>query len=172
MQATAAVEAAGSGGQYLTFGLDGEAFALGILNIKEIIEVGTVTPVPLMPGFLRGVINLRGAVVPVVDLKARFGKPRTQVARRSCIVIVEAETGVGVQDVGILVDAVHEVLEIPDADIEPPPSLGAAVRPDFIRGMAKVDGRFVILLDPGRVLCVEELGALAGAAATPESAAA
>ncbi|MBS4096542.1 MAG: chemotaxis protein CheW [Sulfuricella sp.] len=146
--------------QYLTFMLGGEIYAIGILCIKEIIEYGQLTVVPMMPGFVRGVINLRGAVVPVVDLSSRFGKASTGVTRRSCIVIVEAEGGEGRQDVGVLVDAVNEVLEIPAADIEPPPSFGARIRADFISGMGKVGGHFVIVLNVDRVLSVDEMSQL------------
>jgi purine-binding chemotaxis protein CheW len=150
--------------QYLTFMLGGEIFAIGILCIKEIIEYGQLTVVPMMPGFVRGVINLRGAVVPVVDLSTRFGKVSTGVTRRSCIVIVEVATGEDKQDVGVVVDAVNEVLEIPAAEIEPPPSFGAKIRADFISGMGKVDGHFVIVLNVDRVLSVDEMSQLSQAA--------
>ena len=145
------------GGQYLTFSLSGEMFAIGILAIKEIIEFGGVTGVPMMPEFIRGVINLRGAVVPVVDLAARFHHRVSEVGRRSCIVIVEVQAGEEIQDVGIIVDSVSEVLEIPAADIEPAPAFGAKIRTDFIRGMGKVNGKFVIILDVDRVLSVDDL---------------
>lgn len=149
--------------QYLTFMLGGEVFAMGILSIKEIIEYGNLTEVPRMPSFIRGVINLRGAVVPVIDLGARFGKQPTQVARRTCIVIIEVSTGEGEQqDVGVMVDAVNEVLEIPIGDIEPPPTFGANIRADFIRGMGKVNEKFVIILDVNHVLSLDEMAALAG----------
>lgn len=143
--------------QYLTFMLGGEMFAIGILGIKEIIEYGNVTAVPMMPDWVRGVINLRGSVVPVMDLAARFGRPPATVSRRSCIVIVEVRTRESSQIVGAMVDAVNEVLEIPASEIEPPPVFGARLRTDFMRGMGKVNSRFVILLDPDRVLTVEEL---------------
>jgi len=146
--------------QYLTFTLGGEMFAVAILNVKEIIEYGTVTEIPMMPGFIRGVINLRGAVVPVIDLSCRFGGKATQVARRTCIVIVEMSEGDTKQDIGVMVDAVSEVLEIAQADIEPPPAFGANIRTDFISGMGKVNGKFVILLNVARVLSVEEIAAL------------
>jgi len=146
--------------QYLTFMLGGEIFAIGILGIKEIIEYGQLTEVPMMPGFIRGVINLRGSVVPVVDLSCRFGRHSTEVTRRTCIVIVEVRAGEGQQDIGIVVDAVNEVLEIPQDQIEPPPTFGAKVRADFISGMGKVDGHFVILLSVDRVLSVEEMSQL------------
>ncbi|MBI1398325.1 MAG: chemotaxis protein CheW [Betaproteobacteria bacterium] len=149
--------------QYLTFVLGGETYAVGILRIKEIIEYGALTSVPMMPSFIRGVINLRGAVVPVVDLQARFGKTSTQVARRTCIVILEIESNGESQDIGVLVDAVNAVLDIAEADIEPPPSFGTGIRPDFVEGMGKIDGRFVIILDLSRVLSIDELARLASA---------
>lgn len=152
--------------QYLTFQLAGDVFAIGILGIKEIIQYAGLTQVPMMPDCILGVMNLRGAVVPVMDLAARFGKAGAGITRRSCIVIVE----VGVDgadgdrgerhDMGILVDAVNAVLEIAASEIEPAPSFGARIRTDFIEGMGKVDGKFVILLDVSRVLSVAEIGAL------------
>ncbi len=150
--------------QYLTFTLGGEHFAVGTLSVKEIIEYGQLTSVPMMPPSIRGVINLRGAVVPVIDLGARFGGRQTEVGRRTCIVILEVEQDDAQQVLGVVVDAVNEVLEIAPADIEPPPAFGAHIRTDFIQGMGKVDGRFVILLNIGRVLSVDELAALSQAA--------
>ncbi|HUX91908.1 MAG TPA: chemotaxis protein CheW [Gallionellaceae bacterium] len=147
--------------QYLTFNLGGEVFAIGILAIKEIIEYGNLTEVPMMPDFIRGVINLRGAVVPVVDLSARFGRAGTKITRRTCIVIVEMESDDERQDVGVIVDAVNEVLEILPQDIEPAPAFGAKIRTDFISGMGKVASKFVILLNVNRVLSMNELAALA-----------
>ena len=149
--------------QYLTFTLGGEMFALAILNVKEIIEFGTVTEIPMMPAFIRGVINLRGAVVPVIDLSCRFGGQTTQVGRRTCIVIVELQQDDQQYDIGVMVDAVSEVLEIGRADIEPPPAFGARIRTDFIAGMGKVNGKFVIILNIARVLSVEEIALLAQA---------
>lgn len=146
--------------QYLTFLLGGEMFAVGILNVKEIIEYGTVTGIPMMPPFIRGVINLRGAVVPVIDLSSRFGNHPSEVSRRTCIVIVEVSEGDERQDIGIVVDAVSEVLEIPRTEIEPPPTFGAKIRADFITGMGKVGGRFVIILNVSQVLSVEEISLL------------
>lgn len=147
--------------QYLTFQLGHEMFAIGILGIKEILEYGTLTTVPMMPGFVRGVINLRGAVVPVIDLSARFGRRSSEVTRRSCIVIIEAKGEAGSQDLGILVDSVSEVLEIAATDIEPAPDFGTGLRQEFISGMAKVDNKFVITLNVNRVLSVDEMLMLA-----------
>jgi purine-binding chemotaxis protein CheW len=150
-------------GQYLTFLLGGEMFAIGILGIKEIIEYGSLTEVPMMPEFIRGVINLRGAVVPVVDLSARFGRTASEITRRRCIVIIEAAGESEKHDVGVVVDSVSEVLEIPASEIEPAPSFGAKIRADFISGMGKVNGKFVIILDADRVLSVDEMAMLSGA---------
>ena len=148
--------------QYLTFSLGGEMFAVGILNVKEIIEYGHLTEIPMMPAFIRGVINLRGSVVPVIDLSARFGGRTTEVSRRTCIVIVEVSDGEMRHDIGIMVDAVSEVLDIPGSEIEPPPSFGAKIRADFIFGMGKVNGKFVIILNIDKVLSVEEIAMLTG----------
>ncbi|MCQ1551337.1 MAG: chemotaxis protein CheW [Candidatus Accumulibacter phosphatis] len=153
--------AAESPPQYLTFVLGGEMFAVGILNVKEIIEYGHLTEIPMMPAFIRGVINLRGAVVPVIDLAARFGKTQSLIGKRSCIVIVEVRENELRHDIGLLVDAVSEVIEIPASDIEPPPSFGARIRADFIHGMGKVAGKFVILLNIVKVLSVDEIAMLA-----------
>ena len=149
--------------QYLTFMLAGEVFAIGILGIKEIIEYHNITEVPMMPESVRGVINLRGSVVPVMDLQARFGRPASAVTKRTCIVIVEVEAEGERQVVGVIVDAVNEVLDIDAAEIEPPPSFGARIRTDFIYGMGKVKGSFVILLDVDRVWSCADIQALAGA---------
>ena len=146
--------------QYLTFMLGGEVFAIGILCIKEIIEYAGLTEVPMMPECIRGVINLRGAVVPVLDLSARFGKKAGEVTKKTCIVIVEVQSGEERHDMGVVVDAVNAVLEIPASEIEPPPAFGAKIRTDFIEGMGKVDGKFVILLNVNRVLSVAEIGAM------------
>ena len=156
MNASAAQGASIEPTQYLTFLLAQEQFAIGILGIKEIIEYHGVTEVPMMPPCVRGVINLRGAVVPVLDLLARFGRPSSSVTKRTCVVIVEVDRKV----VGLVVDAVNEVLDIAPADIEPSPSFGAHVRSDFIQGVGKVRGKFVLLLDVNRALSLDEIGAM------------
>ncbi|WP_148861045.1 chemotaxis protein CheW [Marinobacter fonticola] len=153
--------------QYLTFQIGKEMFAVGILRIREIIEYGNLTTVPMMPEFVRGVINLRGSVVPVIDLSSRFGRGESTINRRSCIVILEidapraANDDDTLQQIGVIVDAVSEVLEIAPAEIEPAPGFGARIRPDFIAGMGKVQGRFVILLDVQHVLDIGEMAELA-----------
>lgn len=152
-------------GQYLTFVLDGETYAIGILSIKEIIAYDRLTEVPMMPHFIRGVINLRGRVVPVVDLLSRFGQGNTSLAKRTSIVIVETreqteDHSEKVTDIGIIVDAVNEVVDIVEDMIEPAPSFGAAIRPEFIIGMAKQDGQFIVMLAVDTVLAVDEMAAI------------
>ena len=166
--ALAAAQAAVEEKQYLTFMLGGEMFSISILCIKEIIWYANLTEVPMMPACIRGVINLRGAVVPVMDLSSRFGKPSTPVTKNTCIVIIEVATQVEGehQNMGVVVDSVQAVLEIPSNEIEPAPSFGAKIRPDFIEGIGKVNGKFVILLNVNRVLSNEEIGAM-GQALTP-----
>jgi purine-binding chemotaxis protein CheW len=158
--------------QYLTFVLAGEIFAMGILAIKEIIEYATLTEVPMMPEYVRGVINLRGSVVPVIDLSVRFGKPSSPVTKRTCIVIIEVVSRGESHILGLVVDAVNAVLDIPAAEIEPPPAFGASIRTDFIQGMGKVNGKFVVLLDVDHVLAADEMQVLTQAqdAATNEAA--
>ena len=165
-----AVKADETPSQYLTFTLGGEMFAVGILNVKEIIEYGNLTEIPMMPAFIRGVINLRGSVVPVIDLAARFGGNPSELGRRTCIVIVEVADGELQHDIGIMVDAVSEVLDIPGSEIEPPPSFGAKIRADFIFGMGKVAGKFVIILNINKVLSVEEIAAITSTGKTPGEA--
>jgi purine-binding chemotaxis protein CheW len=156
--------------QYLTFMLGGEMFSISILCIKEIIWYSNLTEVPMMPVCIRGVINLRGAVVPVMDLSSRFGKPSTPVTKSTCIVIVEVENqGEGEsQNMGVVVDSVQAVLEIQASEIEPAPNFGAKIRPDFIEGIGKVSGKFVILLNVNRVLSTEEIGQMGQLAAAAQ----
>jgi len=153
--------------QYLTFVLGKETFAVGILIIKEILEYEEPTDVPMMPAFVRGVVNLRGTVVPVIDLSARFGRPSAAVTKRTCIVIIETALNDVRQVLGVVVDAVNEVLEIAATDIEPPPDFGTSIRTDFIQGMGKVRDKFVIILKVDSVLSTDEMEQLAGAARTP-----
>jgi purine-binding chemotaxis protein CheW len=156
--------------QYLTFRLREETFAMAILGVKEIIEFGTLTPVPMMPECVRGVINLRGRVVPVIDLAVRFGREQTVPNRRTCVVIVEVGTEDERQDLGVVVDAVNQVVEIPAQDIEPAPGFGTKVRAEFIAGMGKLNGDFVIILDMAKVLSPEDLAALMPSSGDTEAA--
>jgi purine-binding chemotaxis protein CheW len=143
--------------QYLTFMQGGEVYAIGILHVKEIIGYGQVTPVPMMPDYIRGVINLRGRVVPVVDLAARLGRESTPVGKRTCIIILEVEGDGEVQDMGMVVDAVNEVVEIGPDQMAPPPAFGAMIRSDFIEAMGRVDGGFVVVLGVEQVLSVQDM---------------
>ncbi len=159
--AATGIQASEEAQQYLTFMLSGETYAVGILRIKEIIQYGQLTEVPRMPDFIRGVINLRGAVVPVIDLSARFGKPPTSIGRRNCIIIIEVALAEETQHVGVMVDAVNAVLEIPANEIEPTPTFGTHIRADFIAGMGKINGKFVIILNIQHVLSMDDMATLA-----------
>ena len=148
--------------QYLTFALGEEVFAMDIRTVREIIQYGPMTTVPLMPDFVRGVINLRGAVVPVIDLAVRFGRACTTIGKRTCIVIVEVEQGDSMQLLGIIVDAVNEVLAVEGHQLESRPAVGARIRADFIAGILKHHEQFVVVLDIPHVLSLDELAELVG----------
>ena len=143
--------------QYLTFFIRDEEYAVEILRVREIIEHERVTHVPAMPPHVRGVINLRGSVLPVIDLATKFGHGETVTTRTACIVIVETMLHGELLTVGLAATAVSEVVDIGAADIEPPPSFGTNVRVDFLTGMGKLDGRLVLILDIDRVLSPVEL---------------
>lgn len=143
--------------QYLTFVLGDEVFAMEITSVREIIQNAAVTVVPLMPDFVRGVINLRGAVVPVIDLQCRFGREVTRVGKKTCTIIFDASNESEKLELGLLVDAVREVIEIAPSQIEVPPQFGTTIARDFIRAMAKVDGAFIVILDPFRALNIDEM---------------
>lgn len=143
--------------QYLTFQLAEEMYALGIMNVREILEFHRPTRVPMMPDFVEGVIGLRGEVVPVIHLARRLGLPEGEVTKRTCVIIVEVEGSNGRQDIGVMVDGVSEVLEIPADRVRPAPEVGSSGRDEFVRGMGRLDAGFVILLAEDRLLSVEEL---------------
>lgn len=152
-----------SASQYLSFSLGSETYAMPIATVAEIIGYTEVTQVPLMPAFIRGAINLRGAVLPVIDLSIRLGREPAEQTKRTCIVVVEVHQGETRQAFGVVVDAVHAVLDFDGGSIEPAPSFGPRIRTDFIAGMARVDGRFVIVLDLSRVLSIDDMAELAAA---------
>lgn len=141
--------------QFLSFVLAGEEYAVEILRVKEIIEYNSLTRVPAMPPAVRGVINLRGRVVPVVDLALRFGLPESTITPRSCIVMVELATDEGALVMGIITDAVSEVLDLTADQIQPPPSFGTAVGCEFLEGMAEANKKFVMLLNIDRALSAD-----------------
>jgi purine-binding chemotaxis protein CheW len=151
-------------GKYMTFKLADEAYGLEILKVREIIGLMEITRVPRAAEFIRGVINLRGKVIPVVDLRLKFGMPRNEPTDQTVIIVVQYELSGQSFTMGILVDQVLEVLSIEAAQIEPPPSFGAAVDADFIRGVGKSEERVIFLIDIGRVLSEREAAAMALAA--------
>jgi purine-binding chemotaxis protein CheW len=147
-------------GKYLTFTLAEEEYGIGILKIKEIIGMMPITSVPRTPEFVKGVINLRGKVIPVIDLRLRFGMEELEYTERTCIIVVEIDGQTGIILIGIVVDAVSEVLNIKNEDMEDTPAFGAKLNTQYILGMAKMEGGVKILLDIDQVLNAEELSAL------------
>ncbi len=155
--------------QYLSFFVAGEEYALGILEVKEIVEFTTLTKIPSTPQAIRGVVNLRGRVVPVVDLAVRFGLAETQITKRACVVMVEAKWDGDLAIVGILADSVSQVMELPAASVQAPPSFGTKAKAEFLKGMANSGEKFVLILDLERVLHTLTLdAAMVGAAASGE----
>ncbi|MGK5092007.1 chemotaxis protein CheW [Deltaproteobacteria bacterium TL4] len=143
--------------QYLTFILDDEIFAVDISKVREVLEYTAVTKVPRVPEFIRGVINLRGNVVPVVDLRLNFGMSLTKRTINTCIIIVEVTINDEALVLGALADSVKEVIDMDPEQIEPPPKIGTKLRTEFIKGMGKYNDDFVIILDIDRVFSVDEL---------------
>ena len=150
--------------KYLTFTLAGEEYGIGILKIKEIIGMMPITMVPQTPAFVKGVINLRGKVIPVIDLRLRFNMEAIEYNERTCIIVVEIKGQSGTIQIGIVVDSVSEVLNIKGSDIEETPTFGAKLNTEYILGMAKMEGSVKILLDIDKVLSSEEIAKLEDAA--------
>ena len=151
-------------GKYLTFTLAGEEYGIGILKIKEIIGMMVITTVPQTPNFVKGVINLRGKVIPVMDLRLRFNMEAIDYTERTCIIVVEIEANAGTVQIGIVVDAVSEVLNVNGENIEETPIFGDKLNMDYILGMAKMEGGVKILLDIDKVLNSDEIATLEKAA--------
>jgi purine-binding chemotaxis protein CheW len=162
--ATPAPAASTAAGKYLTVALDCEAYGIAVLKVREIIRLQKITPVPQMPAYVRGVINLRGRVIAIVDLRAKFGL-KAECAERTCIVVVQVRTGGDESDqtmpMGLIVDSVDEVVNLAAADIEPTPDFGTTVNTSYLLGMAKVKNRVMTLLDIDRVIAPEVVKALA-----------
>ncbi len=158
--------------QYLTFYLGQDEYAVAVLSVKEIIEYGVVTKVPTTPPYIRGVINLRGSVVPVIDLAVKFGLAESAVSRRTCIVIVETTLRGERVVMGVVADAVSQVIEFSPEDIELPPAFGTHVRLEYLTGMAKIGAKFVLILNVDAVLTRDELGITVGARPPIQSGAA
>jgi purine-binding chemotaxis protein CheW len=155
--------------QYLTFTLDGEQYAIGVAKVREVLEHTKITKLPRTATFMKGIINLRGAGVPVIDLRLKFGLPETPITKDTSIIVMEVESQDGPVVVGALADAVHEVVDIDEASIEPAPRFGTRLAAEFIKGVGKKDELFIILLDIDRIFNVEEITVLA--AGKEESAA-
>jgi len=143
--------------QHLTFVLSDEEFAIPVITIREIIEYGHLTNVPMVPEFIHGVVNLRGNVVPVFSLAKKFGLEVGEVGKRTCIIILDAQIEGETVVMGVVVDKVLQVIEIPESNIEPAPTLGATIRTDFIKGMGRMEDNFIIILDIVQVLSAEEI---------------
>jgi purine-binding chemotaxis protein CheW len=143
--------------QFLTFHFAAEEYAVDILRVREIVEYDTITRVPGMPRCITGVLNLRGSVVPVVDLALKFGFPQSTVTNRTCVLIFETTLDDEPAVIGVLADSVSQVLELGADGIEPPPGFGTRIGVDYLIGMGKVDGRFVLILDIEKILTVDEL---------------
>ncbi|MDP2690319.1 MAG: chemotaxis protein CheW [Deltaproteobacteria bacterium] len=148
--------------QYLTFKLEDEVFALDISKVREVLDFTTVTKVPRTPDFMRGVINLRGSVVPVVDMRLKFGMSATGQTVNTCIIIVEINLDGERLVLGALADSVQEVIELEPGQIEPPPRLGTRLSTEFIRGMGKRDEQFIIILEIDRIFSTDELSIVSG----------
>jgi purine-binding chemotaxis protein CheW len=146
--------------QYLTFQLGGEVFGLDVSNVREILEFTGVTKVPKTPEYMRGVINLRGSVVPVLDMRLKFGLARTEKTVNTCIIVVEVSFEEEHTVIGALVDSVEEVFELEPQHIEPPPRIGTRLRTDFIKGMGMRDDGFIILLDIDRLFTSDDVAAI------------
>jgi len=156
--------------QYLTFRLGEEVFGLDVGKVREILDFTTITNVPRTPEFIRGVINLRGSVVPVVDMRVKFGMSATEKTVNTCIVVAEVELEGDSIVLGALVDSVHEVFELEPGQIEPAPRIGTKLKTEFIKGMGKRDDRFIILLDVDKAFSAEELSLVADSAQPQEKA--
>jgi purine-binding chemotaxis protein CheW len=146
--------------QYLTFSVAGEQLAINISEVEEIIEINHITHVPMTPGYISGVIHLRGNVVPVVDLSARLTNTICTFTKLTCIILVEINTGSSNQQIGMIVDQVEEIIEISNNDTKPPPGFGGEINVDFIQAMGKVGDNFIILLEVSKILSTKELSQL------------
>ena len=143
--------------QYLTFTLEEEVFALEITKVREVLEFTSITKVPRTPDYMMGVINLRGSVVPVIDLRLKFGMPKTEKDVNTCIIIVEVALDKDLLVIGALADSVQEVFDLSSDQIEPPPNIGTNMKTEFIKGMGKRDDHFMIILDIDKILSSDEL---------------
>lgn len=153
---------AGKDDKFLTFSLGEELYGIPILKVKEIIGMMAITSVPKLPSYIRGIINLRGKIIPIIDLRLKFGLPERKYDDRTCIIVVELETGNGVRTSGLVVDTVQEVLEIDHTCVEPPPTYGIDVDQTFLTGIGKLKDRVVMILETERILTSGELSIVGG----------
>ncbi len=158
--------------QYLTFTLGEETYAFDVGNVREVLEVIPITKIPRMPLFVSGVINVRGSVVPVIDLRLKLGMQKADKTVNSCIIVIEVSIESVNTVLGVLVDSVQEVVEFDASKIEPPPKIGTGIRSDFLQGIGKRDERFVMIMNLSRVLSVEEAMMLQEAEGEPVAASA
>lgn len=149
--------------QFLTFTLNGEQYAIGVAKVREVLEYTKITKLPKTADYMKGIINLRGSGVPVIDMRLKFGMPETPIEKTTSVIVLEVEGGLGGIVVGVLADAVHEVVEIDAASIEPAPRFGTRLAAEFIRGVGRKDNEFVIILDIDRIFNSEEVTALKSA---------
>lgn len=149
-------------GKYLTFGLGNEEFAIQVLRVREIMGIQEITAVPQTPGYVKGVLNLRGKVIPVVDLRLKFGLPEIEYTQRTCIIVAQIDSPAGKLQIGIIVDGVSEVLTLQANDIEDTPDFGSGVETPYILGLAKIKSKVKILLDINMVMTAQEMQGLSG----------
>ncbi len=157
--------------QYLTFTLDDEQYAIGVAKVREVLEHTKITRLPRTAEFMKGIINLRGAGVPVIDLRLKFGMPETPITKDTSIIVMEVESQDGKVVVGALADAVHEVVEIDEKSVENAPRFGTRLAAEFIRGVGKKDDSFIIILDIDRIFNAEEMSVLSREATPAEATA-
>lgn len=143
--------------QYLTFKLEEEVYAVDVAKVREILDFPSITKVPRTPDFMRGVINLRGSVVPVVDMRLKFDMSKTEKSLNTCIVVVEVMLDNEPSVIGALADSVQEVIELDESQIEPPPKIGSRLKVEFLKGMGKIGDRFLMILDIDKVFSTEEV---------------
>jgi purine-binding chemotaxis protein CheW len=157
--------------QYLTFTLDSEQYAIGVGKVREVLEHTKITKLPRTAEYMKGIINLRGAGVPVIDLRLKFGMPETPITKDTSIIVMEVESLQGKVVVGALADAVHEVVDIDEKSVENAPRFGTRLAAEFIKGVGKKDDSFIILLDIDRIFNVEEVNAISRETQTAEATA-
>jgi purine-binding chemotaxis protein CheW len=162
-------EAVSERSTYLTFGLGEEIFAIDVASVREVLDLKDITRIPQTPEYMKGVINLRGSVVPVIDMRLKYGLPASEATVDSCIIVTEMEQGDETLVVGALADSVREVLQISADQVEPPPKIGMKFNTDFVRGIGKVDEEFIIILDVEKAFTSDEISYILAGSSGQES---